>query len=56
MTKKKESPALVEVVKKQRKKNAPRTAFKKGQPNPHAFVAGNGSPNPGGKTHRRHNI
>ena len=32
-----------------RKKNPPRTAFKKGGPNPHAFVAGNGSPNPGGK-------
>jgi hypothetical protein len=32
-----------------RKKNPPRTSFKKGGPNPHAFVAGNGSPNPGGK-------
>ena len=32
-----------------RKKNLSRTAFKKGGPNPHAFVAGNGSPNPGGK-------
>ena len=34
---------------KPRKKNPPRTAFKRGEPNPHAFQPGSGSPNPGGK-------
>jgi hypothetical protein len=41
--------AGVVVAPKARAKNPPRTAFRKGGPNPHAFVAGNGSPNPGGK-------
>jgi hypothetical protein len=40
----------VEVVKKERKKNPPRTAFKKGGPNPHAFKSGEEwRGNPGGK-------
>jgi hypothetical protein len=41
--------AGIAIESKKRKRNPPRTAFKKGGPNPHAFVAGNGSPNPGGK-------
>jgi hypothetical protein len=50
-TKKKAPPKIagVAVASKPRKKNPPRTAFRKGGPNPHAFVAGTGSPNPGGK-------
>jgi hypothetical protein len=44
----KPAPLVVDAA-RTRKKNPPRTAFKKGEPNPHQFVAGNGSPNPGGK-------
>ena len=47
MTKKKDTPAAIEIVKKPRKKNPPRTAFRKGGPNPHAFKPGEN--NPGGK-------
>jgi hypothetical protein len=52
----KPTPLVVEVVKKVRKKNPPRTAFKKGGPNPHAFVAGNGSSNSGGKPRQRDHL
>lgn len=38
----------IEMVNKPRKKNPPRTAFKKGEENPHAFKPGE-SGNPGGK-------
>ena len=51
-TKKKAKPVPAPIVvgvdaKKKRKKNPPRTAFKKGGPNPHAFQPGE-SGNPGG--------
>ncbi len=39
---------VVTLDRAERKRNAPRTAFKKGQPNPHAFKPGV-SPNPGGR-------
>jgi hypothetical protein len=39
---------VVTLDRAERKRNAPRTAFRKGEPNPHAFKPGV-SPNPGGR-------
>lgn len=43
--------AGVAVAPKPRKKNAPRTAYSKEHPSPHAFQPGMPSANPGGKPH-----